>query len=96
MKTFEKTTHLYFSMEIDTIKDRPDDNVRQGKNQYQYEKNIIFMCDFITLIRRLKNRNVTFFSINFKCKKYQNCHNNFVILNQIYCGNIRILIVIFI
>lgn len=54
------------------------------------------MCDFITLIRRLKNRNVTFFSINFKCKKYQNCHNNFVILNQIYCGNIRILIAIFI
>lgn len=42
MKTFEKTTHLYFSMEIDTIKDRPDDNVRQGKNQYQYEKKYYF------------------------------------------------------
>lgn len=47
-------------MEIDTIKDRSDDSVSQCKNQY--DKSNIFMCDFITLIRRLKNKNATFFN----------------------------------
>lgn len=47
-------------MEIDTIKDWYDDNVSQGKNQY--DKSNIFMCDFITLIRRLKNKIATFFN----------------------------------
>lgn len=47
-------------MEIDTIKDRSDDSVSQGKNQY--DKSNIFMCDFITLIRRLKNWNASFFN----------------------------------
>lgn len=47
---------------------------------------------------RLKNRNVrgVFFKINIKCKKYENCHDNFFITNQIYRGNIHFLIIIFI
>lgn len=61
MKKLEKkTTQLNCSMEIDTIKDRSDDSVSQCKNQY--DKSNIFMCDFITLIRRLKNKNATFFN----------------------------------
>lgn len=47
-------------MEIDAIKDRSDDSVSQCKNQY--DKSNIFMCDFITLIRRLKNKIATFFN----------------------------------
>lgn len=61
MKKLEKkTTQLNCSMEIDTIKDQSDDSVSQGKNQY--DKSNIFMCDFITLIRRLKNKIATFFN----------------------------------
>lgn len=57
------------------------------------------MCDFITLIHTYTEKQkceVFFFKINIKCKKYENCHDNFFITNQIYRWNIRFLIIIFI
>lgn len=63
------------------------------------KKKNIFMCDFITLIHTYTEKQKCegfFFKINIKCKKYENCHDNFFITNQIYRWNIRFLIIIFI